>query len=62
MNDYTKGFTCSGCNTYHSFPAYVYAHWTTALIFTCPATVGGEACGKRVSILGGKVRLIRREY
>lgn len=39
------GFTCSTCDTFHEFSAYVYAHTHVELTHTC------DQCGAQHSIL-----------
>jgi hypothetical protein len=50
MSDQKKeptGVTCA-CGHHEPFTMYVYAHWTTPLIMTCPK------CGKRQSVIRGE--------
>jgi len=49
--DLHKGFTCQ-CGKRHTFPLYVYAHWTEELITKC------ERCGVRYSLFMGEATLI----
>lgn len=30
-----RGFRCSKCDKWHSFPVWVFAHWDDALQHTC---------------------------
>ena len=43
-----KGFTCD-CGREERYPAYVYAHWNTALTYTCD-------CGQKWSLFRGIAR------
>lgn len=45
-----KGFTCE-CGVEYRFPLYVYAHWRTALDFTCPE------CKRSYTVITGNARL-----
>lgn len=48
MPELAKGFTCA-CGKYEKYPPYVYAHWTTVLVFTCE-------CGRKYQLHGGKAK------
>lgn len=47
-----RGYAC-GCETYHEFPPYVYAHTHVELVHAC-------TCGRRNVILDA--RIIATEY
>ena len=47
-----KGFNCTTCDTVHTFPAYVFAHWDEELHHSC------DNCGAKHSILGGDAEQI----
>jgi Zn finger protein HypA/HybF involved in hydrogenase expression len=43
-----EGTTCEQCGTFSPFPAYVFAHWTILLTFTCPT------CGQKYEVFEGE--------
>lgn len=43
------GFDCK-CGKFHKYPLWVYAHWTTRLVFTCPD------CKREYEIFAGNAR------
>ena len=43
-----RGVTCV-CGRFEKFSGYVYAHWTTPLIYTC------GTCERKYSVLAGEV-------
>lgn len=49
MGSLADGFTCK-CGEKHKYPAYVYAHWETRLVFTCPK------CQRKYTVRQGKAR------
>jgi hypothetical protein len=53
MASMKKGYTCSGCSQYHTFPVYVAAHWYEELVHTC-------TCGQRNAILKGETWCVQK--
>ena len=52
-----EGLTCEACGHFEKYPAYVYAHWTEPLVYTCKT----EGCGKRYEIEAGVVTQLENE-
>lgn len=47
------GVNCR-CGAYHPFGGWVYAHWRTRLIFTCPD------CGSTYTVIMGTYKLKKK--
>lgn len=49
----TRGFVCE-CGERHEFSGYVYAHWRTDLVFTCPKCIAEYKVLEGTATKGGK--------
>lgn len=54
-DDLSKGYCCAACQTYHRFPAWVYAHWEISARHTCGhcGAIHELICGQATQVQAG---------